>query len=54
MMMYWIIKKLKKAVIPGGSSVPVVKGEDIMDVPADYEPHEDWNYAGLRWSNRYG
>ena len=30
-------KKLK-AVIPGGSSVPVVKGEDIMDVPMDYEP----------------
>ena len=30
-------KKLK-AVIPGGSSVPVVKGEVIMDTPMDYEP----------------
>ena len=30
-------KKLK-AVIPGGSSVPVVKGDDIMDTPMDYEP----------------
>ena len=29
-------KKLK-AVIPGGSSVPVVKGEDIMETPMDYE-----------------
>jgi NADH-quinone oxidoreductase subunit F len=29
-------KKLK-AVIPGGSSVPVVKGEDIIDTPMDYE-----------------
>lgn len=27
-----------KAVIPGGSSVPVVKGEDILDTPMDYEP----------------
>nr|ADD93877.1 hypothetical protein [uncultured marine bacterium MedDCM-OCT-S08-C1340] len=34
-MAYWIIKT--KAVIPGGSSVPVVKGEDIMDIPMDYE-----------------
>lgn len=29
-------KKLK-AVIPGGSSVPVVKGEDIINIPMDYE-----------------
>lgn len=29
-------KKLK-AVIPGGSSVPVVKGQDIIDTPMDYE-----------------
>ena len=29
-------KKLK-AVIPGGSSVPVVKGEDIIETPMDYE-----------------
>lgn len=27
-----------KAVIPGGSSVPVVRGEDILDTPMDYEP----------------
>ena len=27
-----------KAVIPGGSSVPVVKGDDILDTPMDYEP----------------
>ncbi len=26
-----------KAVIPGGSSVPVVKGEDILNTPMDYE-----------------
>ena len=37
-------KKLK-AVIPGGSSVPVVKGQDILDVPMDYEPHENRNYV---------
>jgi len=30
-------KKLK-AVIPGGSSVPVVKGKDIINIPMDYEP----------------
>jgi NADH-quinone oxidoreductase subunit F len=29
-------KKLK-AVIPGGSSVPVVKGKDIINIPMDYE-----------------
>jgi NADH-quinone oxidoreductase subunit F len=29
-------KKLK-AVIPGGSSVPVVKGKDIINMPMDYE-----------------
>ena len=29
--------KLLKAVIPGGSSVPVVKGEDMMSVNMDYE-----------------
>ena len=40
-------KKLK-AVIPGGSSVPVVKGQDILDVPMDYEPsHENRNYVGF-------
>ena len=44
-----------KAVIPGGSSMPVMPAEDILPTTIDYESiSSGWVVFGLRWHDDYG